>query len=642
MKLLGLGGNFFYEQEVFLASEDKRMWRREDGTHNRILWIVGGGFTALLALLKGYSLVGGFDIWWHLKAGELAWEAKALLKTDVFSFSFYGESWKYQDVVSDVILYLGFQKMAYLWFALLEGLVVISLAASVFFGMEKKCRSPLLFIIATGLMLTAIHYRIIARPLVFSLMIFPIFTLLIARAQRTLSHNEVAIKKVLFALLPLSIATGGWLFFHRAAVLGYAIFGVWTLSAIASRLFGKIRWLHFVFGKPMAVSRLLLVALSLLLAVGIGALNPYGLKVFFLSLDVAESEMLKKYITEWAPLSLLEMVTQFPVFSFLMVVLISLAGNGIYRLKAKGVSPNYPLVFLLLFLALLGLTFRSVRWLPYAAVFGTIVHISALAEMVVRLEMRLDLPARTKTLLVLLAAILMIAVFHGQNRFDYGFGEKGWYPKGAVAFAKQSGLKGPVVNAFHTAGYLIYHMWPDVKVLADGRNDAVYPPEFMVQVFESQKRKSAFDNLEQARIADWVVASNLLGHLSHLYLADDPAWMMVFWSEEAVIYAKREAHSHLASRAFRYIHPASVDGSIARAMMHAGQNTNITDQIEREVMRLVTASPKGLRANVARAVYYHFKGRAFHARRDRVMNTLESEFGDDPSLVELRERFGLK
>jgi hypothetical protein len=59
-----------------------------------------------------------------------------------------------------------------------------------------------------------------------------------------------------------------------------------------------------------------------------------------------------------------------------------------------------------------------------------------------------------------------------------------------AGFVKQHGISGPVFNNFDVGDYLIYHLYPDIRVFVDSRPEA-YPPAFfqeeLLPAFESRE-----------------------------------------------------------------------------------------------------------------------------------------------------------
>jgi hypothetical protein len=175
-------------------------------------------------------------------------------------------------------------------------------------------------------------------------------------------------------------------------------------------------------------------------------------------------------------------------------------------------------------------------------------------------------------------------------------------------------------------------------VLVDGRNDTVYPPAFVARCFRAEWDPVTFAAMRREDGATWVVARNQPGDSSHLYLAADPEWAMVYWSEPAVVWVKRAAWPGLDAHAFRFVSPAAVDAAVFGAVTRSNGDVATLAAIEREVHRLVAASPTSVRANVAQVVFYHALGPGARPQRDAALARLQALAGDQPVVRELAER----
>ena len=49
------------------------------------------------------------DSWWHLAAGGWMLDHQAVLKTDIFSFTFFGRAWDAQEWLSEILMALSFR-----------------------------------------------------------------------------------------------------------------------------------------------------------------------------------------------------------------------------------------------------------------------------------------------------------------------------------------------------------------------------------------------------------------------------------------------------------------------------------------------------------------------------------------------------
>jgi hypothetical protein len=278
-----------------------------------------------------------------------------------------------------------------------------------------------------------------------------------------------------------------------------------------------------------------------------------------------------------------------------------------------------------------------VRWLPYASTMAACVALSGVGS-VGALVSRVGAIRGASAI----AVVVVLGAAVWQNDLGTGVGPmEDRYPDGAVSFARDHGLEGNVVNAFHLGGYLIWEAWPETRVLIDGRNDVVYPPGFLLRALEAQRSADTFRRMRWEDRADWVMAGNIPGHESHAFLARSPAWMLVYWSEPALIYVRRDARPDLAGLAFRHVVPTAVDASFADATRRHRRSPERLAEVGEEIRRMLEASPRSLRANVAAAIHFHFAGPALHPRRDEVLDRLQELHPDHPAVGQLRERLDL-
>ncbi len=195
-----------------------------------------------------------------------------------------------------------------------------------------------------------------------------------------------------------------------------------------------------------------------------------------------------------------------------------------------------------------------------------------------------------------------------------------------------------VANDFDFGGYLIHGLWPETRVLVDGRNDTLYPAAFVKRCFEAEQDPAVFASMRREDGATWVVARNQPGASSHLYLAGDPEWAMVYWSEPAVVWVRRTAWPGLEPQRFRFVSPVAVDASVFEAVKRSGGDAATLAAIEREVHRLLEASPTSVRANVAQVVFFHALGPGARAQRDAALARVQAIAGDQPAVKELTAR----
>jgi hypothetical protein len=101
-----------------------------------------------------------------------------------------------------------------------------------------------------------------------------------------------------------------------------------------------------------------------------------------------------------------------------------------------------------------------------------------------------------------------------------------FFSEDAIAFARRSGLAGPVFNSQNLGGYLAWTLYPDVQIFQDSRLQT-YPPEHFLSILVASRSQPDWDVL--VADVDWGVLSlprpNQLSGVGRFPAAD---WAAVF------------------------------------------------------------------------------------------------------------------
>jgi hypothetical protein len=117
----------------------------------------------------------------------------------------------------------------------------------------------------------------------------------------------------------------------------------------------------------------------------------------------------------------------------------------------------------------------------------------------------------------------------------------------AAEFFKQAKISGPVFNNYSIGGYLIFHLSPGHKLFVDNRGGAAFPEDFFNKTFvPMQLNDDVWHKLDQKYHFNVIFyspdASDWDGGFIWKRLRD-PAWALVFHSDEAVIFLKCNAQN---------------------------------------------------------------------------------------------------
>ena len=262
------------------------------------------------------------------------------------------------------------------------------------------------------------------------------------------------------------------------------------------------------------------------------------------------------------------------------------------------------------------MTLTSVRWVPFAATAAGLVVAIASGELATRRP-----PPRGSSVLAGLLLLGLMYLRRGGDALRLGE-DPTWSPRPAVTFARENGLAGDVVNSYEFGGYVMWSSWPSMRVLVDGRCEQVYSTDFLLRSMNSEHDARLFDEMRAQNRASWVIGVNRPGAVSYAFLAKDPRWMMVFWSDTAAVYALRSAHAELAPLAYRYVDPVDVPGSVASALAFRGADWDVAAGVLSDIRRMLAASPDGVRPNLALAAFLDAVGPSGWAERDAIIDRL--------------------
>ena len=139
--------------------------------------------------------------------------------------------------------------------------------------------------------------------------------------------------------------------------------------------------------------------------------------------------------------------------------------------------------------------------------------------------------------------------------------------------------------------------------------------------------------------ATWALAVNRPEQVAFGFLAHDPAWSMVYWSDTAAIYVRRPAHADLAPFAYHFVDPNDVTGSVAQAVVSSrGAPRSPIAAILAEVRRMLDASPDSIRANLAFAAVLAALGPEKRADLDALLGRLLLLTHDSPEMQSFVQR----
>jgi hypothetical protein len=443
---------------------------------------------ALFAGLLGFA-VAAFapqifhdgDSWWHLAAGGWMLDHHAILKRDMFSFTFAGQPWDAQEWLAEIVMALVFRVGGWSGLHILFGLALAATAAIVAAGVRARIATlPALLISLIGL--ACLSGSLLARPHLLALPLLAAWTLEMLNARRQQRAPGLW-------LVPVMLL---WANLHGSFAFGLALAAAFGLEAAMQRRTVLKSWSLFFIACVIA---------AMITPQGIhGLLFPFQL----LLLGSIQN------IGEWAPSTLFPL-TPFPV-----------ALAGLFYLGATG-KLKLPLLRALI---VIGLTTLALAHVRHQMLFGIVVSL-LLAD---ALTQKNPAPATPlpKWLAPLGAGLfvllIVVRIFLPSMRADDRVS-----PMTALASLPTALKAQPVLNAYDFGGYLIF---AGVKPYVDGRTD-MYGDAFLANydLMMSPDRKTLSDTL-----ARWHVTWSILPPGPTAVMMDTlPGWHRIYSDAYAVV-----------------------------------------------------------------------------------------------------------
>jgi len=459
----------------------------------------------VLALRQSASLDP--DLWWHLKTGEQIVNTRTIPHVDDYSFTRQGTEWVAHEWLSEIILYEIFQLVG------LTGLVAIFslLIVATFLIVYSRCDGqPYAASVAILLAAAASSPLFGVRPQMLTLLLAGIYVALLEKSA------ESGKTRLLWWLPPMMIL---WVNLHAGFALGLALIGFYLFGVVLDR----------------AWSRLLPLAITLLICSAIVPINPNGFRMFSYPYETLTSQSMAAFIEEWAS-------PDFHKAMYLPFAILLLASFGVMAASRK--RPRLSELFLLLITSLMAL--RSVRHITIFSLIAAPLFARHAWSLVSDRNWDKALGGETSPAkgmkLIINALILVAPIALAASRVWHFASHEREYesirnPVAAVDFLKEHNLPGPIYNRYGWGGYLIYRLYPQYRVYIDGRAD-VYGDAFFAETMKMDDGVSDWRGpLDRHGVQTILIAPDVA--LASL-LRSDPNWVKVFETDKSVIFTRKQ------------------------------------------------------------------------------------------------------
>jgi hypothetical protein len=397
------------------------------------------------------------DFWWLLRAGRHMIETGSFPTTDPFSATAFGAAWLNHAWGFELLLYGIYALAGTTGVILLQGLVAAATFGVLWGLLRREGIGPGWSLGLLSLSALATHGFWSPRPQLVTYLLLAVFVRIVADYQAGRANR----------LWWLPILTAVWANLHAGFLAGPGLLALWAAGELLGWLLGDDS------GRAGGLTRARALALWFAASLAASLANPFHYQAVFFPFHVMGDQLSQAWISEWLS----------PRFGHPAVLVLELF-LGLALLLALGTARPVPWRDLALLMALVHLALQATRNMPLLVIAATPILGRGIASCVGLHWRRLAGLGRQAVIIGALAVVLSacgLVAGSAQpsrvwNAFQPAFGVAATFPAGAVDFLRREGRRGRLWNDYGWGGYLIWHLYPELRVSIDGRM-AVYGPE---------------------------------------------------------------------------------------------------------------------------------------------------------------------
>jgi hypothetical protein len=442
-------------------------------------------FIALLCALVftalSMRLLGDAGIGWHIRTGQQILATHAIPRVDPFSSSAAGRpmfvkpwfawEWLYDLVVGQLEATLGLNGVVWL-----TAVVIAAVFAWMFRRLIARGTNLLVALVLVLLALWASAIHFLARPHVFSwLFVLAWFVVLDSSERECFDDPGVGSRRAGRRLWALPLLMLVWVNVHGGFLMGFVLLGIFWVGAVWTWYRAKDTRIEEMLLKIAAGKQARSLAWVGLFSAAASLVNPYGWNLYRHIYSYLSNRFLMDHIDEFQSPNF-HGAAQKCFLALLLITVAVLAVRGRELRLSQGLT--------VLFAVYAGL--YASRNIPVASILlvmvvGPLLPSSGFGREFFQRMTAVEAGLRGHLWAILAAVVtLLIAVNGGRVGagvlMDAHFDPRRM-PVGAVDYLQKSGLKGPVLSPDYWGGYLIYRLYPEVRVVVDDRHD-FYGDEF--------------------------------------------------------------------------------------------------------------------------------------------------------------------
>jgi hypothetical protein len=413
-------------------------------------------FIALFAM--AVRVAADTDMYWHLRAGQYILETRTIPNVDPFSWTASGLPWVNVHWLSQIILYGTYVLLGLPGLSLLVAALVVVAFVFVWKQMEG---GPFLraFIVVLAAAVAGAVWTPRSQMATFVLTALVAYLIYLYKWKQT--------DRLWF--IPLVFVA--WVNLHGGYISGFMVLGAVLAGEIINHVLG------FEGPDVLTWQRWRKLLIITLISGAVLLINPFTFTALQLPFRTVNIGVLQDYIQEWAAPNFHELFQQ-PMLWLLLLTLVVIGWSG-RRLDATDA------VLLVVFAYITFLARRNMGL--FALICAPVLsrHAAALLGRY-RIGQRQLSKGHPIVNWIILALISVAAIMKillpllPATRFE---AEQKILPVEAADWIAAQQPAGKMFNSYNWGGYLLWRLWPEYPVYADGRTD-VYPNTFLQEYLQ--------------------------------------------------------------------------------------------------------------------------------------------------------------
>ena len=492
-------------------------------------------FVAVLGVLVftplSVRLLGDADIGWHIRAGQQIVTAHALPRVDSFSSTMQGQpwfawEWLYDLVVGQLEAHFGLNGVVWL-----TAVVIAAVFAWMFRLLLARGANVLVALPLVLLALWASTIHFLARPHVVSWLFTLAWFVILDSSERDSFAGSCAHGGRRLWTLPLLMLV--WVNLHGGFLVGFVLWGIFLVGAAWSWWRAKDNRIEDVLEKIATGKRLRTLFWVGLLSAAASLVNPYGWNLHRHAYSYLSNRFLMDHIDEF----------QSPNFHglapkcFLAILLITVA-----VLTVRGRELRVSQGLTVLFAVYAGL--YASRDIPISSILlvmvvGPLVPASGVARGFVQRMSAVETTLHGHVWPVLATIVTLVIAANGGRAgssllMDAHFDPRRM-PVEAVNYLEKNQIPGPVLSPDNWGGYLIYRLYPRIRVVVDDRHD-LYGAQFFRSYLKMMQVERGWEEFLETHATSCVLLPR--GSALANILAVTKGWKTIYADDVAIAFMR--------------------------------------------------------------------------------------------------------